>query len=560
VTLVAASRLGRRGVGPWTALSLLAAALVLAPVAGLVLFAARGSGDLWPHLVRFVLPEALRVTAILLAGVGALVIVVGVGTAVLVTRFAFPGRRLLEWALLLPLAVPTYILAYAWLDVMHPVGPVQTWLRTLLGAASPRDFALPDIRSMGGCILLLGFVLYPYVYLAVRAVLLMQPAAVGEAARVLGAGRARAFLRVELPLARPAVAVGTSLALMEALNDIGASQFLGVRTLTVAVYTTWVNRSSIGGAAQIALVMLAAVIGLVLLERWARRHQRQAWLGQHHRPPAAIPLSGLTAVAAALACAFPVLIGFGIPAAYLAAAAAHRVTAFGLPRDLGAWILASVGVSAAATAATVVLGLALAYTARLAGRHVTRAAVRVAGIGYAIPGTVLAVGLLVPLATFDNALDTVMRSTFGLATGLVLTGSGAALVIAYVIRFLTISSGAIEAGLAKVGPNLDMAASILGAGPTRTVLAVHLPILRPMLAAAALLVFVDCLKELPATLLLRPFNFETLATFVYGEAIRGTYENGAVAALMIVVAGLVPIVLLSRTALGAGTAGADRRR
>ena len=261
----------------------------MSPVFGLAWFAAKGSGDLWPHLIENVLPSATRTTIILLLGVGVVVTVIGVGTAWLIATYRFPGRRFLEWALLLPLAVPTYVIAYAYLDVMHPVGPVQTFLRDLFNIANPRDLWFPDIRSMGGAIFLLGLVLFPYVYLPVRALFLMQSATFLEASRTLGAGPFSTFMRIALPLARPAVVVGLTLALLEALNDIGASEFLGIRTMTVSIYTTWVTRNSIEGAAQIALVMMVIVLGLLMLERWARRRQRYSGGGQRSHPPALKP-------------------------------------------------------------------------------------------------------------------------------------------------------------------------------------------------------------------------------------------------------------------------------
>jgi len=269
---------------PWLIAAAAVALAVAAPIVALIATASAGSNELWSHLIESVLPTAVRDTLVLLVGVGALTALIGTGTAWLVAAHDFPGRRVLDWALLLPLAVPTYIIAYAYLDVLHPVGPVQTALRAMLGIDSPRDFRLPDIRSMTGCILVLGFVLYPYVYLTTRAMFLMQSANLIDAARTLGAGRARVFLRVALPLARPAVAIGVSLALLETLNDIGAAEFLGVRTLTVSVYTTWITRSDLPGAAQIALAMLIVVLCVVLLERWARRQRRFANDAQHPRP------------------------------------------------------------------------------------------------------------------------------------------------------------------------------------------------------------------------------------------------------------------------------------
>jgi iron(III) transport system permease protein len=560
--IVSSARAGRvarpfRGDSIWLLASLVALAVVMAPLGGLVYFAARSSGDVWPNLIANVLPYAIRTTVLLLAGVGILTAVIGVGTAWLVTMFRFPGKRIFDWALLLPLAVPTYIIAYAYLDVMHPIGPVQTTLRHLLGIARPRDLWFPEIRSLKGCIFLLGVVLYPYVYLPVRALFLMQSAATLEVARTLGANRLRVFLRVAVPLARPAIAVGVSLAMMEALNDIGASEFLGIRTLTVAVYTTWVVRMSIEGAAQIALVMLAVVIALVLVERWARRRRIVSAPSRRHHASVPQPLSGAASLGATLACFLPIFFGFLVPASYLVVASWKRVRVAGLPAALPTWIENSVTLAAIATIVAIAVGLVLAYSVRVSKNRAAPLIVRLASTGYAVPGTVLAVGLLIPLASLDNAFDAFMRATFGISTGLILTGSGAALILAYVIRFLAISAGGIESGLAKVSPHLDMAARSLGSRPAKILAIIHLPLIAPALAAAAMLVFVDVMKELPATLLLQPFNFTTLATALYGEAKRGTYEDGAIAALAIVAVGLIPVIVLARVNAGMGL---SRRR
>lgn len=531
----------------WLIPVLIVAAAVLSPVAGLIWYAAKGSGDLWPHLIENVIPAATRTTLILLLGVGILVTIIGVGTAWLVSAFRFPGRRFLEWALLLPLAVPTYVIAYAYLDVMHPVGPVQTFLRDLFGIANPRDLWFPEIRSMGGAIFLLGLVLFPYVYLPVRALFAMQSASFLEASRTLGAGPMAVFLRVALPLARPAVVVGLTLALLEALNDIGASEFLGIRTMTVSIYTTWVSRNSIEGAAQIALVMMLIVLGLLYAERWARRRQRFVGGGHENRPPAPTRLTGWRAAAAILGCGLPVFFGFAVPASYLIYAAATRVSEFGWPSDLLAWIGNTLVLATFATLFTVAIGLFLAYAARVLRRRIGNAAMRLATIGYALPGTVLAVGLLMPIGSIDNWLADLFNNLFGASIGLVLIGSGAALIFAYVLRFLPVAVGNAEAGLAKISPSLDMAARSLGAGPAEAAFRIHLPALWPALAAGALIIFVDCMKELPATLVLRPFGVETLATQLFGEASRGTYESGAVSALAIVLVGLIPVILLART-------------
>ncbi len=522
------------------------ALLVIAPVVALAFIAAEGSGDVWRHLVLNALPTATANTALLLAGVGTIVIVVGAGAAWLVTAYEFPGRRVLDWALLLPLAVPTYIVAYAYLDLLHPIGPVQSAIRALFGITSPRDLRLPDIRSLGGAIILFGFVLYPYVYLSTRALFLMQAGGLVDAARTLGASRRAVFFRVALPLARPAIAIGTSLALMETLNDVGASEFLGVRTLTLSIYSTWINQSNLPGAAQLALVMLAVVVLLVVIERWARRSQRFAGRSQRTARAARRQLHGTRGWGALALGLVPILIGFGAPALHLLGQAIRRIDFAGLSDSILAETTNTVAVSAAATAIAVVLGLTVAYAARLNGGRLAPGLLRVASLGYALPGTVVAIGLLAPLAGLDNLVDGISRNLFGVSTGLLLSGSAAALIYAYVVRFLAISGGGAEAGLNKVSQTLDYSARTLGETASGTLRRVHLPLIRPALGAAAILVFVDCMKELPATLLLRPLNFETLATHLYGEAIRGTYEDGAVAALAIVLVGLLPVMLLAR--------------
>jgi len=524
---------------------LLACALV-APVAGLVAIAAEGSGGAWPHLLNYVLPGAVRDTLILLTGVGCLVIAMGTGLAWLMTAYEFPGRRIFEWALLLPLAVPTYIIAYAWLDLLHPVGPVQDALRALLGVTGAGVLPVPDVRSMGGCILLLSFVLYPYVFMPTRALFLMQAGGLLEAARMLGAGRRGVFFRVALPLARPAIALGASLALMETLNDIGASEFLGVRTLSVSIYATWVNRSNLPGAAQIALALMALAVALILIERWARRRQR--YVSQTQRAPRARPvrLKGWALAGALTAASLPVLIGFVFPALYLVAQAWRRIAFAGLPQDLGEQIRNTVTLSAFGTLAALCAGFMLAYAVRITRAPLAAASLRVGSLGYAIPGTVLAIGLLPGLMALDGALADAIDWALGGTAGLILSGSGAALVYAYATRFVAISAGGVEAGLSKLSPSLDCAARALGETAGGALRRVHLPLLRPALGAAALLVFVDCMKELPMTLLLRPLNYETLATHLYGEAARGTYEDGAVAALCIVLVGLAPVILLGR--------------
>ena len=539
-----------RGAG-WLAGAVLIALAVLAPLAALAWWALQADLEHWRHLAQNVLPTALANTAILLLGVGVLVTMLGTGAAWLVTAYDFPSRRTLTWALLLPLAVPTYIIAFAYLDLLHPIGPVQGAIRAMLGYDSPRQFRLPDLRSIYGAIFVLGFVLYPYVYLSTRVMFMTQAASLLEAARTLGAGRVEVFLRVALPLARPAVVVGVSLALLETLNDIGASEFLGVQTLTVSIYSTWVTRSDLAGAAQIALSMLALVVALILLERHGRKRQRYANT-QRMRPMQARRLRGTGALLAIVLGWMPVLLGFVAPALYLAVETGKRLHLVG---GVSHQLLAGLGntfiLAGTATVVTVLCGLVVAWagrTLRESSRfNPGRACLRIASLGYALPGTVLAIGLLTPFTLIDHAL----ADALGL-DGLLLMGSMSALVVAYTMRFLAMPAGGIEAGLARIPPSLEQASRLLGENAAGTLRRVHLPLLRPAIAASALLVFVDAMKELPATLLLRPMNFDTLATWLYAEAARGTYEEGAVAALAIVLAGLLPVILLARTNLKIG--------
>lgn len=537
----------------WQGIASLIALCVAAPIASLIFYAFSGDVGHWTHLLQFVLPNAMKNTLLLLLGVGIVVALLGVGAAWLVTAYDFPTRKTLSWALLLPLAVPTYIVAFAYLDVLHPIGPVQGLIRDLLGYSSPREFRLPDLRSLGGAIFLLGFVLYPYVYLSTRAMFATQSANLLEAARIMGESGRSVFFRVALPMARPAIAVGISLALLETLNDIGASEFLGVQTLTVSIYTTWVTRSNMAGAAQIAIAMLIIVASLISIERYGRR--KQAYTSQiRSRSIQPQRLHGAPMLLAIGLGWAPIALGFIIPALYLIQETHKYLDRAGaLSAQLVASAINTVSIALLATLLTILCGLIVAWAARRVrngDRPVYGLAIaRVSALGYAIPGTVLALGLLTPLVLFDDAFNRIASFLGMHSSGLLLMGSSAALIIAYTMRFLAISVGGTEAGLQRIPPSLEQASRLLGETPASTLYRVHLPLLRPAIGAAALLVFVDAMKELPATLLLRPSNFETLATWLYAEAARGTYEEGAVAALAIVLVGLVPVILLARTQL-----------
>lgn len=553
---------GRRRPRPalpgWTLVALLVSAVALAPIVALLLIAVTNAqGNAWPHLLSTVLPAAVMTTVWLMLGVGAVVLFVGTSSAWLVTMYDFPGRRVFEWLLVVPLAVPTYLSAFTYMELWDYSGWVQTALRALFGWQSAADYWFPQIRSLGGAIFVMAFALYPYVYLTARASFVQQSVCVLEASRMLGHSRGETFRRIALPLARPALAAGATLALMECLNDIGAVQFFGVNTLTVSVYATWLQRSNLGGAAQIACVMLVFVLFLLWLERWSRRQQRFHHTTKRYRNLQRTPLSGFSGFLAATFCALPILIGFGIPCIVLIDAALTHWEV-GFTSEFWGYVFNTLTLSSAAAAIAVVVGIALTYARKMDERPLVHMATRLASVGYAVPGTVLAIGILVPLSALDNLVDGWARTLLGVSTGLILTGSAAAIIAAYVIRFLAVSQGAIESGFSKVSPNLDAAARTLGRTTTGTLREVHLPLLKPALGAAAVLVFVDSMKELPATLLLRPFNFDTLATHIYTLASFDLFEQGALPALTIVAVGCVPIFYLQRLLIANRTGEPER--
>ena len=522
--------------------------LALMPLLSLIGIAAEGDAEIWPHLIANVLPASVVDTLSLLIGITLVAGSMGITSAWLVTAHRFPGRDVLVWLLPLPLAVPTYITAYIYVEIFDAAGPVQMALRSAMGWSSRGDYWFPEVRSLPGCIFVMSTVLYPYVYIAARAMFLTQSASMMEVARILGAGRFKLFRVIAIPLARPALAVGLSLALLEALNDIGASEYLGVRTLTVSVYTTWLNRGSLPGAAQIACVMLALVISLILIERYGRRERRYTASTRRPRIVQPVPLSGRRGWIAALLCALPAVMGFLLPAAFLLRETLRGGLVRQLDGDFLSHLLSTVGLSTVATVAAIALAILLVTASRLARIPLTKGSLFVAGLGYAVPGTVLALGLMSPLIAVDTAIGSAWRAMTGERIGLVLMGAAGGIVIAYVIRFLPIATGSLSAGLDRVSPGIEDAARTLGASPQELIRKIQLPLLRPALASAALLVFVDCIKELPATLLLRPLNTETLATLVYGHASRGAFEDGSLAALVIVLVGLLPVFQLVRSA------------
>ncbi|MCG6204987.1 iron ABC transporter permease [Rhodopseudomonas sp. HC1] len=527
------------------AIALLTALIVAAPVISLAVTALQPAEDIWPHLLAYVLPQTLRDTAALLLGVGMLTLLIGTCAAWLVSSHDFAGRTLLLWLLPLPLAVPTYLSAYVYVDLFEPLGLAHR----LLTLAMPTTDAvrwLPQLRSLPGAVLLLSLVLYPYVYLSARAVFQAQSADLTEAARTLGASRFTILRRVVLPMARPALAVGVALAALETLNDIGASEYLGVRTLTVSVFTTWLNRGSLAGAAQLSLVLLGFAALLIAVERLGRRRVSTELSAENPRLRARRPLRGGKAILAGAACAVPVLLGFVIPAAYLLGESLRRGLAGRIEDTLWRDALHTVTLASIATLLALGLALIVILAARWRPGRSSATAASVVQLGYALPGLVLALGLLAPLLALDGAIATAAQS-LGLASpGLLLMSSGGAVVAAYVIRFLAVPTGLLKAGFDRIPRDYDDSARAAGASRLVTLAKIDLPLLKPALVGAAILVFVDCLKELPATLLLRPLNVDTLATSIYQYASRGSFEEGALAALIIVAASIPPVIWLTR--------------
>ncbi|MFA9474220.1 MAG: ABC transporter permease [Filomicrobium sp.] len=494
-------------------------------------------------------PGSIGQTVLLMSGAGILTIVTGTVAAWLVTMYRFPGRAIVDRLLVIPLAMPTYIIAYAYVELLDYAGPLQTFVRDLFGFRSSRDYWFPEIRSIGGAVFIMASVLYPYVYLTARASFVQQSVCALEVARTLGRSPLGVFWAVALPLARPALVAGVALVLMECLNDIGAVEYLGVQTLTASVYSTWMQRSNLGGAAQIATVMLGFIVVLFAAERMARGSAQIHHTTGRYRSIPFHDLTGWKGYTAAAVCAAPFVAGFLVPVLVLIRLAWTASEDAAGSRFFEA-ASNSFFLSAVAAGVAVWLALTLGYAKRVAANGFTRPAVRIAGLGYAVPGTVLALGLLIPLAGIDNSIDAMMRSTFGVSTGLLFSGSIFALIIAYSIRFLAVGLGTIEAGLERISPNLDAASRALGETALSTLVRVHLPLLLPALGSAGLLVFVDAMKELPATLLLRPFNFDTLATHIYGLAALEQFEEAALGALTIVAVGLIPVLLLHRAVAG----------
>lgn len=526
----------------WTVFAWIVACAVATPVVTVFFYVFQPKGAIWRHLAETVLASYVGNSVLLLIGVGIGVLLVGVPAAWMVTLCRFPGRRFFEWSLLLPMAMPAYVVAYTYTGLLDHAGAVQSALRDNFGL----DFGwIPDVRSLGGAVIMLVLVLYPYVYLLARAAFLEQSSCVLEVSRTLGCSPWQGFYRVALPLARPALAAGVALALMETLNDYGTVQYFGVVTMATGIFRVWRGLGDAEAAAQLAALLLVFVFVLLGVERWSRGRRSFAHSTSRYRPLPRYQLHRWKAFGAVFGCALPVVLGFIVPAAMLLDWAIENPE-YWWKHSFLLLIRNSFGMAGMAAVLAVILAMLLAYALRLHATRLTQVAVRIASMGYAIPGAVLAIGVLLPFANFDHAMDHWMRQTFGIATGLLLSGTLFAVTFAYLVRFLTASLNVVESSLGKVTRSMDFAARSLGRSPGGTLAAVHLPIMRGSLLTAGILVFVDVLKELPATLVLRPFNFDTLATKTFDLASDERLAEAAGPALAIVLVGVLPVYLLSR--------------
>ncbi|MDZ7719408.1 MAG: iron ABC transporter permease [Balneolaceae bacterium] len=532
--------------GWWNAATIFIALLVAVPVLTVAANIFVPSGDVWQHLASTVLPDYIKNSLILMVGVGAGVFILGVGNAWLVTMCRFPGSKQFNWLLILPMAVPAYLMAYTYTDFLTYTGPLQNMIRDLTGWGLG-DYYFPDVRSIGGAIIMMSFVFFPYVYLITRAAFMEQSNSLLEASRSLGASPFQSFYKIALPLARPSISAGMALALMETLNDFGTVDYFGVQTFTTGIYRTWFGLGERAAAAQLAAFLLIFILFLILLERTSRNSMslKQETTGRY-KSLSVYRLTGWKAWGSTIFCTIPVLVGFLFPTLILTdmmianfdVAVDSRFLEFSFNTVLVALIAGFVALAVA---------LVMAYGARLNPNLLTRTATRIGSMGYAIPGSVIAVGILIPFGWVDNTLDSWMRDTFGLSTGLLLSGTIFALIFAYVVRFLAVAYNTVEASLGKITPSMDEAAEGMGYGFGKILRKIHMPIMSGSLFAAIMLVIVDVIKELPATIIVRPFNFDTLAVQVYRLASDERLAESSGAALAIILVGLVPVFILSRS-------------
>jgi len=529
----------------WTYLSLGVALLISIPILTVVFSVFTSAGEVWEHLASTVLDDYIRNSLLLILGVSIGVILIGVSTAWLITMTEFPGRRIFEWASILPFAIPAYLLAYIYTDFLDITGPLQNMIRNVFGLGID-EYWFPNIRSVEGAILIMSLAFYPYVYMLARSSFLEQSTSLLEASRIMGYSTWQSFFKVALPVARPGIAAGLALALMETLNDFGTVQYFGVQTFTTGIYRTWFGLGERPAAAQLAAFLLAFIVVLLILERWSRnRISNEKASTTRFKRLNRFELKGLRSALAFTMCFIPVLIGFIIPVILLLEMFFTNLALLDL--KFIELALNSFTVSAITGFLAVLLALLMAYSARLNPNRYVKIFNRISSLGYAIPGSVIAVGVLIPFGLFDNTVDAFFRDRLGFSTGLLLSGTIFAMIFAYLVRFLSVSYGGVEASMEKITPNMDEAARGLGYRFSKVLRKIHIPMMSGGLLTAALLVFVDVMKELPATLIVRPFNFDTLAVQVYRYASDERLAESAGAALMIVLVGIIPVIIISRT-------------
>lgn len=529
----------------WTYLSLGVALLISIPILTVVISVFTPAGEVWSHLADTVLDDYIKNSLLLITGVSAGVILIGVSCAWLITMTEFPGRKIFEWASILPFAIPAYLLAYIYTDFLDITGPLQNMIRNVFGLGID-EYWFPNIRSVEGAILIMSLAFYPYVYMLARSSFLEQSTTLLEASRIMGYSTWQSFFKVALPVARPGIAAGLALALMETLNDFGTVQYFGVQTFTTGIYRTWFGLGERPAAAQLAAFLLAFIVVLIILERWSRnRISNEKANSTRFKRLNRFELSGKRSALAFIVCFIPVFIGFVVPVILLLEMFFSNLEV--LDFKFIELALNSFTVSAITGFLAVLLALLMAYSARLNPNRYVKIFNRISSLGYAIPGSVIAVGVLIPFGLFDNTIDGFFREHFGFSTGLLLSGTIFAMIFAYLVRFLSVSYGGVEASMEKITPNMDEAARGLGYRFSKVLRKIHIPMMSGGLLTAALLVFVDVMKELPATLIVRPFNFDTLAVQVYRYASDERLAESAGAALMIVLVGIIPVIIISRT-------------
>ena len=525
--------------------ALFVASIIAIPILTIFYMAFSADKNIWPHLSSTVLPGYVTTTSIVLAGISTITVFTGVGLAWIVTVYEFPMRRTMEWLCLIPLAMPAYIVAYAYGDLLDYTGFIQSSLRFIFGWGSIKDYWFPSVYSIGGSIFVMSFVLYPYVYLTSRAAFLRQSMTLIEVSSTLGKSSIYSFFHIALPMARPAIIIGLILIIMESMNEFAAFEYYGVDTLSVGVYITWLGKNNLGGAAQIAIFMLLFVFLLMIIEKGLRKKRSFAQNNKKLMSVNRIKLSKGRSVFVMIICALPILIGFLFPSLVLLDFVLERILEVDAIKyaDL---LFNSLFLSIFAAILTIILGVFLVNTYITSNNLIIRLSVTISRLGYALPGVVIALGVIVPLITLDGLIKNALGQYFNITVGLIFSGTMIAIVYAYVIRFLTISYGTIESGFATLNPDIAAASRVLGQSKYSTLIKIQLPIIKPALIMSALLVFVDSMKELPATLILRPFNFDTLATYVYTYASLSQIEEAALPALTIVATGLLPIILINR--------------